>query len=114
MDGNSNQKYMEKSSVYPLAGSVEYSGEAIVSKTVLKKECGNITLFAFDKGQGLSQHSAPFDAFVLVTDGRGRITIGGKDYELRSGECIIMPANVPHAVYATDNFKMMLVMIKSD
>ena len=103
----------ERSKVFNLTSSIDYSSGAVVSKTPVKKDTGNITLFSFEKGQGLSEHSAPFDAFVLVTEGTGQITIGGILYDLREGEFIIMPANVPHAIYAVSKFKMMLVMIKS-
>ncbi len=103
----------EKSIAFDLAGSIDFSDDATVSKMVLKKQTGNITLFAFDAGQSLSEHSAPFDAFVQVTEGRGRIIINNKNYDLDSGQCIVMPANIPHAVQALEKFKMMLVMIKS-
>ena len=104
----------EKSTVFNLAESVSYSDNATVSKMVLKKQTGNITLFAFDSGQSLSEHSAPFDAFVQVTEGRGRIIINGEPYDLSAGQFIVMPANIPHAVQAVEEFKMMLVMIKGD
>jgi quercetin dioxygenase-like cupin family protein len=104
----------EKSKVFDLAGSVAYSGDATVSKMVLKKQTGNITLFAFDAGQSLSEHSAPFDAYVLVTEGTGKIIINKKGYDLNAGQFIVMPANIPHAVQAVERFKMMLVMIKGD
>lgn len=93
---------------------VEYSSEGIVSKRVMQKEKGNVSLFAFDKGQQLSEHSAPFDAMVQVLDGEGEIVINGKSHILLEGESIIMPANVPHAVFATEKFKMLLTMIKSE
>jgi quercetin dioxygenase-like cupin family protein len=102
----------EKSTVFNLAQSVEYSDNATVSKMILKKDTGNITLFAFDKGQSLSEHSSPFDAYVLVTDGRGTIIINRQLHELMAGEFIVMPANIPHAVKAMEKFKMMLVMIR--
>lgn len=102
----------EKSKAFDLAESVSYSGNATVSKMVLKKQTGNITLFAFDAGQSLSEHSAPFDAFVLVTEGKGRIIIDKVDHDLDAGQFIVMPANIPHAVQAAERFKMMLVMIK--
>jgi len=104
----------EKSTVFDLAESVSYSGNATVSTMVLKKQTGNITLFAFDSGQSLSEHSAPFDAFVMVTEGKGRIIINKKDYDLSAGQFIVMPANIPHAVLALEKFKMMLVMIKGE
>jgi len=93
---------------------IDYSSEAIVSKTLVKKETGTITLFAFDKGQGLSEHSAPFDAMVQIVDGMAIIIIDHKEYELAQGEFIIMPADVPHAVEARERFKMLLTMIKSN
>lgn len=102
----------ENSKVFDLAGSVSYSDNATVSKMVLKKQTGNITLFAFDAGQSLSEHSAPFDAFVQVMEGKGRIIINKTGHDLLPGQFIIMPANVPHAVQALEKFKMMLVMIK--
>jgi quercetin dioxygenase-like cupin family protein len=102
----------EKSKVFDLAEAVSYSGNATVSKMVLKKQTGNITLFAFDAGQSLSEHSAPFDAYVLVTEGKGRIIINKTGYDLSAGQFIVMPANIPHAVQAMERFKMMLVMIK--
>jgi quercetin dioxygenase-like cupin family protein len=102
----------EKSTAFNLARSVEYSENATVSKMVLKKETGNITLFAFDKGQGLSEHSAPFDAFVMITEGRGTVIINRHPHDLAAGEFIVMPANIPHAIQAPEKFKMMLVMIR--
>lgn len=103
----------KKSERFNLADSISYSDQATVSKMILKKQTGNITLFAFDAGQGLSEHSAPFDAFVQVIDGRGKIIINNEEYELSVGQGIVMPANIPHAVKADQRFKMMLVMIKS-
>lgn len=103
----------EKSQVFSFAGSVDYAAGAIVSKTVLKKESGNISLFAFDMGEALSEHTAPFDAMIQVVEGRGEIIIGGRSYFLEAGETIIMPANIPHAVQAVEKFKMVLTMIKS-
>lgn len=103
----------EKSYVFNLAESVDYSAGSVVSKMVLKKDTGNITLFAFDNGQGLSEHSDPFDTYVQVIEGKGQIIIDKTTYDLKAGEFIIMPANIPHAVRAPEKFKMMLVMIKS-
>jgi len=104
----------EKSKIFSFRDSVEYAEGAIVSKTVLKQETGNISLFAFDKGETLSEHTAPFDAVIQVVDGRGEIIIGGKSYYLEAGQTIIMPANIPHAVKAVEKFKMVLTMIKSE
>ncbi len=103
-----------KSQVFGFSTSVEYAEGAIVSKTVLKKETGNISLFAFDKGEALSEHTAPFDALIQVVDGKGEIIIGGKPYLLESGQSIIMPAGIPHSVKAAERFKMVLTMIKSN
>jgi len=91
---------------------VDYSAEGIVSKRVLQKDKGNVTLFAFDKGQKLSEHSAPFDAMVQVLDGKAEILIHRVPFELTAGQSIIMPANIPHAVNAVEKFKMLLTMIK--
>lgn len=98
----------------PLAAGrlVEYAEGSIVSRTIVKRDAGNVTLFAFDAGQGLSEHTAPFDALVFVLDGRASVTIGGKANEVAAGEMILMPANVPHALQAAERFKMMLVMIR--
>jgi quercetin dioxygenase-like cupin family protein len=95
-----------------LASMIDYAADSIVSKTVLDKPAGTITLFAFDKDQKLSEHVAPYDAVVQVIDGATRLTIGGKDIEVSTGEIIIMPANVPHAVNAHEKFKMLLTMIR--
>ncbi len=92
---------------------VEYQEGSIVSRTVIDKPTGTLTLFAFDKSQGLSEHTAPFDALVYVFDGEAEVTISGKPVQLKPGEMIIMPANQPHALRAVNRFKMMLVMIKS-
>lgn len=102
------------STIMDFAAKVEYSAEGIVSKRVLQKDKGNVSLFAFDKDQQLSEHSAPFDALIQVLDGKAKIMIDGKPYELTTGQSIIMPANIPHAVYAVEKFKMLLTMIKSD
>ncbi len=96
-----------------LASLVDYAADSIVSKTILDKTVGTITLFAFDKGQKLSEHTAPYDAVVQILDGRGLLTIGGKGIEVSAGEIIIMPANVPHAVAAEERFKMLLTMIRA-
>jgi len=102
-----------KSEIFSFEKSVDYAAGAIVSKTVLKKQTGNISLFAFDKGEALSEHTASFDALIQVVDGKGEITVGGKPFILNSGESIIMPANIPHAVKAVEKFKMVLTMIRS-
>ncbi len=99
--------------VFNLQGSVGYQEGSVVSREVIKKPNGNITLFAFDKGQGLSEHTAPFDALVQIIDGEADIKISGKQYHLKTGESVIMPANEPHELKAVERFKMVLVMIKS-
>jgi len=104
----------EKSKVFSFKESVDYAEGAIVSRTVLKKESGNISLFAFAKGEALSEHTAPFDAMIEVVEGKGEITIGGKPFILESGQTIIMPADIPHSVKAVEKFKMVLTMIKSN
>ena len=92
---------------------VSYQPGAVVSRTVIDKKTGTCTLFAFDAGQGLSEHTAPFDALVYLLDGEAEITIAGKPFHVKEGEIIIMPADKPHALRATRKFKMMLVMVKS-
>ena len=96
-----------------LAKLVEYANDSIVSKTILDKTAGTITLFAFDKGQKLSEHKAPYDAVVQIIDGTGKLTIGGKDINVSAGQIIIMPADIPHAVTAEEKFKMLLIMIRA-
>jgi quercetin dioxygenase-like cupin family protein len=100
------------STILAFNDKVEYSAEGIVSKRVLQKEKGNVTLFAFDKGQKLSEHSAPFDAMIQVLEGKAEVMINRVPYELTGGQSIIMPANIPHAVNAVEKFKMLLTMIK--
>ncbi len=95
------------------ADLVGYADGSIVSKTIVDKPAGTITLFAFDKGQGLSEHTTPYDAVVQVLDGRARLTIGADEKQVSAGEVIIMPGNVPHAVYAEERFKMLLTMIRA-
>jgi quercetin dioxygenase-like cupin family protein len=92
---------------------IEYSKEGITSKRIIQRDTGNITLFAFDKDQQLSEHTAPFDALVQLIEGKAEINIDGRKHFLEKGDSIIMPANIPHAVYASENFKMILTMIKS-
>jgi quercetin dioxygenase-like cupin family protein len=96
-----------------LADLVEYSKDSIVSKTIIDKPVGTITLFAFDKGQKLSEHTTPYDAVVQVLDGNCMLTIDGQDKQVTTGEIIIMPGNVPHAVAAQEKFKMLLTMIRA-
>ena len=92
---------------------VGYQDNSVVSKEIIKKDAGTVTLFSFDKGQGLSEHIAPFDALVYIFDGKAEITIAGKPIILKAGEITIMPANKPHALKAVERFKMLLVMIRA-
>jgi quercetin dioxygenase-like cupin family protein len=96
-----------------LSGLISYQNGSVVSRTVIDKKVGSITLFAFDEGQGLSEHTAPYDALVYVLDGSVEVTMAGKPVLLNEGEMTIMPANKPHALAAKSKFKMLLVMIKS-
>jgi len=91
----------------------DYQEGSIVSRTIIEKKTGTVTFFAFDKGQGLSEHTAPFDALVYLLDGEAEISISGKPFHLREGEMVIMPANDPHALRAITRFKMILTMIRS-
>jgi len=102
----------EPGNVFRFNESVEYSIDGIVSKRILDRSVGNVTLFAFDKGQRLSTHSAPFDAMVQVIEGSAEIVINEIQYQLQTGDSIIMPAGIPHAVNAVEKFKMVLTMIK--
>jgi quercetin dioxygenase-like cupin family protein len=95
------------------AGLIDYQKDAIVSREIVKQKTGSVTVFAFDAGQGLSEHTAPFDALVHVLDGEAEITIAGKCHRVKAGELILMPAGKPHALKAVQRFKMMLVMIRS-
>jgi len=101
-----------KNKVLTLGQEVQYADNSIVSRQVIKNASGNISLFAFDVGQELSEHTAPFDALVQVLDGRAEIFIAGEKNTLEIGTSIIMPANIPHALKAVERFKMMLTMIK--
>ncbi|MFH0846652.1 MAG: cupin domain-containing protein [Chloroflexota bacterium] len=93
---------------------VEYQAKAVVSRTIIEKKTGTVTLFSFDKGQGLSEHTAPYDAMVYLLDGQAQVTIFGKPFNLKAGDMVIMPANQPHALKAVERFKMLLIMIRSE
>ncbi|ORJ57641.1 cupin domain-containing protein [Geothermobacter hydrogeniphilus] len=95
-----------------LNGLLDYQDGAVVSRTIIKKDTGTVTLFAFDKGEGLSEHTAPFDALVQITDGEAAITIAGEEHRVKAGQFIIMPADQPHSLKAITRYKMLLVMIK--
>jgi quercetin dioxygenase-like cupin family protein len=98
--------------VHVLNELVAYQDGSIVSKEIIKKDTGTVTLFTFDKGQGLSEHTTPYDALVHVLDGKAEITISGEPFTVKKGEMVIMPANEPHALKAKERFKMLLVMVK--
>lgn len=97
---------------FVLVDLLKYQADSVVSQEISKTDTGTVTLFAFDKGQGLSEHTAPFDALVYIVDGRAEIKISGKPSIVRKGEMIIMPANKPHALKALQKFKMLLIMIR--
>ena len=96
-----------------LTGLIDYAEGSIVSRSLAEGGAGTITLFAFDAGQGLSEHTAPFDAFVEVIDGEAELTIGGATVSAKAGDLVVMPANVPHAVRAAQPFKMLLIMLRA-
>ena len=100
--------------VHNLKDTIDYSKGAIVSKIVTKNKCGSTTLFSFDKGQNLSEHTAPFDAIVIIIDGKCEISIAGEKNSLTEGQMIVMPSNIPHALEATEAFKMILIMTRSE
>lgn len=102
----------EKAKVIDLAGLIECQDGSVVSRQLIKKESGGVTLFAFSKGEGLSEHTAPFDALVYVLDGEAEVVIREKPHIVKTGQMIIMPANIPHRLRALGNFKMLLVMIR--
>lgn len=96
-----------------LAGALDYQESSVISRVMLKNAGGTITLFAFDKGEGLSEHKTPFDAFLTLVDGEAAIRIAEDTYRLKAGDSIVLPADIPHAVDALTRFKMLLVMIKA-
>ena len=108
-----DQNIVRVAEVKQLVDLLQYQDGSIVSRVLLKNKGGTVTLFAFDKGEGLSEHTAPFDALVVVTDGEAEVEIAGESFKVRQGETIILPANQPHAVKATSKFKMILIMIRA-
>jgi len=110
-----DKKQGENVSAQPLrlVDLIAYQDGSVVSRTIIDKEMGTVTLFAFDEGQGLSERTTPFDALVYTLDGEVEVTISGKKFQLKKGEMIIMPANKPHALKATKRVKMVLIMIKN-
>jgi quercetin dioxygenase-like cupin family protein len=102
-----------KTKMAKLADLVDYQDGAVVSREIINQKSGSVTLFAFDEGQGLSEHMAPFDAMVYLLDGEAEIAISGRPLQLKQGEMVIMPANQPHSLKAIKRFKMVLTMIKA-
>lgn len=102
-----------KAQVFNLQDMIRYQKDAVVSRTLVKKKTGTVTLFAFDQEQTLSEHTAPYDAMTYILDGEAEITINGKEHQLKTGEMIIMPANEPHALRAVKRYKMLLIMVKT-
>ena len=102
-----------KGKAFDIAALLDYQNDAIVSREIIKKDTGTVTLFAFDKGQGLSEHTTPYDALVNIIDGEAEVFISGKQHHLKTGEALVLPANQSHALKAQKKFKMMLVMIIS-
>ncbi|MBL7074843.1 cupin domain-containing protein [candidate division KSB1 bacterium] len=115
MDHNKERTSMKKleAQAVRLIDLADYQEGSVVSRTIIKKKTGTVTFFAFDEGQGLSEHTAPFDALVHLLDGEAEIVISGKPLYLKKGEMVIMPANQPHALRAVKKFKMILIMIRS-
>jgi len=109
----SDEQMTTSAEVKPLGELLQYQDGSIVSRVLLKNKGGTVTLFAFDQGEGLSEHTAPFEALVFVVDGEAEIEIAGKAYTVRQGETITLPANIPHAVRAATRFKMLLTMIRA-
>ena len=108
-----NEQVIGSADVKQLVDLLQYQDGSIVSRVLLKNKGGTVTLFAFDVGEGLSEHTAPFDALVVVTDGEADIEIAGESFKVRQGETILLPANRPHAVRAATRFKMLLIMIRA-
>jgi len=97
----------------PLIGLVNYQDGSVVSRVMLKREKGNVTIFAFDEGQGLSEHTSPFDALVQAVEGEAEVTVAGKPIAVKTGDVVLLPAEKPHAVKASSRFKMVLTMIRA-
>ncbi|MBP7088058.1 MAG: cupin domain-containing protein [Candidatus Omnitrophica bacterium] len=110
---NQDKKEITKGKVLELDNLIQYQKDSVVSRMLIQKQTGNMTLFAFDKDQGLSEHTAPFDALVYILDGEAQVNISQEVFVLKKGEAIIMPANKPHSLKAVEKFKMVLVMIRS-
>ena len=113
MNNDEKLKGVAHSMVMSLADQVDYQKGAVVSRTIIDRTVGTVTLFAFDEGQGLSEHTAPFDALVHLLDGEAEIEVSGRKMLVKEGEIVLMPANQPHALKAKSKFKMVLTMIRS-
>jgi len=113
MNTKSRPSEIPEAQALPLTELVSYQEGSVVSRVILKRENGNITLFAFDEGQGLSEHTTPFDAIAQVIEGEAEVTISGKPIAVKGGELVLLPAGQPHAVKASTRFKMMLTMLRS-
>ncbi len=115
MEHTKKQKIMENllAKAVRIIDLADYQKGSVVSRTIIEKKTGTVTFFAFDKGQGLSEHTAPFDALVYILDGEAEIVISGKPFHLKEGEMVIMPANQPHSLRAIKKFKMILTMMVS-
>ena len=113
MKGNKKRDVEIPAQPIRLVDLIEYQDGSVVSRTIIDKDTGTVTLFAFDEGQGLSEHTAPFDALVHILDGEVKVTISGKTFPLKKGEMVIMPANQPHSLQAIARFKMILSMIRT-
>ena len=109
---NGKKSSLESSRAFDLCQLVEYGEDSVVSRTLIENDAGTVTLFAFDAGQSLSEHTAPFDALVQIVDGAAEFTIGGDVCKLAAGQIVLMPANIPHAAHAISRFKMLLTMLR--
>lgn len=112
MADSSRQNTDATQGVLALTDAIQYQDNGIVSRTILKRDSGNITLFAFDTGQELSEHTTPYEALLNVFEGEARVSINSNQHNLKAGDLILLPANVPHAAKAIQRFKMMLIMVK--
>lgn len=112
MSKEPQKRTLDPSTPVHLGAMVDYAEASIVSRILAKNSAGNVTLFSFDQGQSLSEHSTPFDALVQVIEGKVELVIGGKPLTAKAGEVVLMPANIPHAVNAAERFKMLLIMLK--
>lgn len=113
MDQNSENSKPLEAQATNLSSLINYQEGSVVSRTIIDKKAGTVTLFAFDEKQGLSEHTAPYDAMVYIVDGEAEVTIAGKPIRVKQGEMTIMPANKPHALSAIKRFKMLLIMVRA-